>query len=131
MAVPLLTCAKEAMSLTATSRWREGVEHRFAPGSPVWVCLGKTQWVKARVADLQKETQEGVMPYEVKLADGSHMWAPVDSDACIRKALDSECVWDAPTDSSDTPVLPIDSRGRIDNGRVSTSSSASDRRELL
>ena len=119
------------MSLTATSRWREGVEHRFAPGSPVWVFLGKTQWVKARVADLQKDTQEGVMPYQVKLADGSLMCAPVDSDACIRKALDSECVWDAPTDSSDTPVLPFDSQGRTCNGLVSTASSAADRRELL
>ena len=119
------------MSLTATSRWREGIEHRFAPGSPVWVFLGKTQWVKARVADLQKETQEGVMPYEVKLADGSMMCAPVDSDACIRKALDSQCVWDAPTEASDTPVLPSDGQGHICKGQVITASSPSDRRELL
>ena len=42
--------------LTATSRWREGVEHRFAPGSPVRVFCARprAQWVKleARVADL-------------------------------------------------------------------------------
>ena len=119
------------MALTMTSRWREGVEHRFGMGSPVWVFLGKAQWVKARVTDLEKATQDGVMPYQVKLADGSLMCAPVDSDACIRKALDSECIWDAPKDCSDTPVLASDGQGRIFKGQVSMASSALDRRELL
>ena len=68
------------------------------------------------------------MPYEVKLPDGALMYAPVDSDVCIRQALDSECLWDAPKDSTDTPMLPSDGKGRIDAGQVSV---ASDRRDRL
>jgi hypothetical protein len=116
------------MSLRETSRWREGIEHRFAVGTPVWVFLGQGQWIKARVQDLQTKTSAGVMPYAVKLPDGTHMCAPVDSDACIRQALDSECLWDAPKDSSDTPVLPLDGKGHIDAGQVIM---ASDRRDRL
>lgn len=119
------------MSLAQTSRWREGVEHRFAIGSPVWVFLGKGQWVKARVQDLQKKTRAGVMPYEVKLPDGGIVCAPVDSDACIRQARDSECLWDAPKDNTDTPVLPSDGQGRIDTGQVSTAADPRDRARLL
>ena len=119
------------MSLTETSRWREGVEHRFAIGSPVWCFLGNGQWTKGRISDLQKHTRDGAMPYLVNLANGTSMCAPVDSDACIRKALESECVWDAPKDSSDTPMLAFDGKGSIDKGQVITASTPRERQQRV
>jgi len=116
------------MSQTETSRWREGIEHRFAIGTPVWVFLGDGQWVKARVQDLQTKTSAGVMPYQVQLPDGPLLCAPVDSDACIRQALDTECLWDAPKDNTDTPMLPSGGESRVDAGKVIV---ASDRRDRL
>ena len=119
------------MSLTEISRWREGVEHRFTVGSPVWCFLGNGQWTKGRVSDLQKKTSGGAMPYEVILANGTSMVAPVDSDTCIRKALETECVWDAPKDSSDTPMLVCDAEGSIDKGQMITASTPRERRQRV
>jgi len=59
---------------------------RFAVGDSVWCFLGQAKWVKGRVQGVQIATRAGVMPYEV-LAGGDRMFAPEDSDACIRKAL--------------------------------------------
>ena len=100
---------------------------RFAVGDSVWCFLGQAKWVKGRVQGVQIATRAGVMPYEV-LAGGDRMFAPEDSDACIRKALESECLWDAPKDTSNAPMLPSDGAGGIDSGRVSI---ASDSRERL
>ena len=63
---------------------------RFAVGDAVECCLGAGEWQRGVV--LKQYHREAAwpsdrwMPYHVQLDDGELIWAPADSNACIRSA---------------------------------------------
>ena len=68
-------------------------ELRFEVGSRVECCVGKDHWEPGTVVALWY-TEEGFppgfyAPYQVELDMGNLIFAPDDSDRCIREAVDA------------------------------------------
>ena len=72
--------------LRAALRARE-TPLRFKVGTRVECCMGTNQWEPGTVIKLWYFTQGShVAPYQVELDEGNLIFAPEDSDRCVRRA---------------------------------------------
>ena len=59
---------------------------RFKVGTRVECCMGTNQWEPGTVIKLWYFTQGSHAPYQVELDEGNLIFAPEDSDRCVRRA---------------------------------------------